>query len=232
MAKKNKTVWQKIRYYTLRSIYIFVGVSLFWVLLYKWVNPPGTFLMLSRKMSATAPDFKIKHQWVDIEKISPNLQLALIIGEDQNFTEHHGFDFDAIKKAMKQNAQSNRTVGASTISQQCAKNVFLWEGRSWLRKGLEAWFTMLIELIWGKKRIMEVYLNSIEMGDGIFGAEAAAKKYFGNSAAKLSASQAAKISSIIPNPRRFTIGSYFSNVRYASILFGMKQYGIQLKYLQ
>lgn len=231
-SAKNKKLLKKIRKIVLLSLLWFVGLSIFWVLIYKWVDPPGTILMMSRKMGAESSAFKIRHQWVDIEKISPDLQLALICGEDQNYTEHHGFDFKAIKKAMEINEQGKRKVGASTISQQCAKNVFLWEGRSWLRKGLEAWFTVLIELIWGKKRIMEVYLNMIEMGNGVFGAEAASQFYYKTSAAHLSGYQAAKIASIVPCPRTCGMSSYYSNVRTNALLYGMRTYGIQLKYLK
>lgn len=232
MSAKNKKLFKKIRRIVLISVLSFIGISVFWVLLYKWVNPPGTLLMLSRKMSSESPGFKIKHQWTDIENISPKLQLALICGEDQNYTLHHGFDFKAIQKAVEINKQGGKKVGASTISQQCAKNIFLWEGRSWLRKGLEAWFTLLIEFIWGKKRIMEVYLNMIEMGDGVFGAEAAAKNYYNTSAARLSDYQAAKIASIVPCPRTCGMGSYYSNARANALLYGMRVYGIQLNYLQ
>lgn len=232
MAGKKRTTFQKIRRYTLLSLLWFVGLSVLWVLIYKWVNPPGTMIMLSRKMGAESSSFKLKHDWVDIEKISPNLQLALIVGEDQRYTEHWGFDFKAIEKAVEINKEGKKKVGASTISQQCAKNIFLWEGRSWLRKGLEAWFTMLIEFIWGKKRIMEVYLNMIEMGNGVFGAEAAAKNYYGVSASNLSANQAAKIASIVPCPRTCGMNSYYSNARTNMLLYGMRVYGIELKYLK
>jgi len=142
-----------------------------------------------------------KHDWVSIDKISKNLQLAVVSSEDQNFLSHHGFDFEAIEKAMENNNKGKRIRGASTISQQTAKNVFLWPQRSWLRKGLEVYFTFLIELIWSKERIMEVYLNSIEMGNGIYGAEAASQYWFKKSAVQLSREEAAAIAAVLPNPR-------------------------------
>ncbi len=143
------------------------------------------------------------HDWVPIEDISTNLQKAVIASEDANFLTHHGFDFKAIEKAMKNNEKGKKLKGGSTISQQTAKNVFLWPGRSYVRKGLEAYFTILIELIWGKQRIMEVYLNSIEMGNGVYGAEAASKYWYRKSAVGLTKQEAAGIAAILPNPRKF-----------------------------
>ena len=185
----------------------FIGLSLFLVILFKWVPVPVTHLMLIRTAQQVTGGKKIvfKHDWVSIDKISPHMQLAAVCSEDQNFFKHHGFDFGAMKKAMKEAERKNGKLrGASTISQQTAKNVFLWPGRSWVRKGLEVWFTGLIELIWGKKRILEVYLNSIEMGNGIYGAEAAAQSYFGTTASKLSKYQAASVIAILPSPRKWS----------------------------
>jgi monofunctional biosynthetic peptidoglycan transglycosylase len=144
-----------------------------------------------------------KHEWIPIDKISKNMQLAVICSEDQNFLTHHGFDVEAIKKAMEHNQKKRKIKGASTISQQTAKNVFLWPQRSWIRKGLEAYFTFLIELVWSKERIMEVYLNSIEMGKGVYGVEAASKYWFNKSASKLSQQEAAAIAAILPNPKTY-----------------------------
>ena len=144
------------------------------------------------------------HDWEPLENISTNMQKAVIASEDGNFLKHHGFDFDAIQKAMKDNEKGKKLKGGSTISQQTAKNVFLWQGRSYLRKGLEAYFTVLIEFIWGKERIMEVYLNSIEMGNGVYGAEAAAQYWYRRSADDLTKREAAGIAAILPNPRKFT----------------------------
>ena len=144
------------------------------------------------------------HHWVSIEKISPHLPVAVMGSEDQRFLLHHGFDFAAIQKAAKQNMRGGKKMGASTISQQTAKHVFLWPGRSWIRKGFEMYFTALIELMWSKQRIMEVYLNSIEMGDGIYGADAVAEYNFGTTAGNLSRAQCALIAATLPNPRVFS----------------------------
>lgn len=149
-------------------------------------------------------DIPIHHEWVAIDEISPDLVLAVVASEDNLFTKHNGFDIEAIKQARKEAEEGKRLRGASTISQQTAKNVFLWNGRSWLRKGLEAYFTVLIELIWGKERIMEAYLNSIEMGNGIYGAAAVAKYHFGKTPDKLTRSECALIAATLPNPRRFS----------------------------
>lgn len=184
----------------------FVGLSLFSVIVFKWVPVPVTPLMLIRTVQQITSGQKVilKHDWIPMKKISPHMQLAAVCSEDQNFFTHHGIDFKAIEKARNESKKKNgRLRGASTISQQTAKNVFLWPQRSWVRKGLEVWFTGLIELIWGKKRILEVYLNSIEMGNGIYGAEAAAKSYFGVKASALSKYQATAIIAILPSPRKW-----------------------------
>ena len=145
----------------------------------------------------------LKHDWEPIQNISKNLQLAVICSEDQNFLKHNGFDIIAIEKAYENNKKGKRIKGGSTISQQTAKNVFLWPQRSWFRKGLETYFTFLIELFWSKERIMEVYLNTIEMGNGIYGAEAAAQHWFKKPASKLSKEEASAIAAILPNPRKY-----------------------------
>jgi len=148
-------------------------------------------------------DFRLKKDWVPINEVSPHLYLAVIAAEDQKFLEHHGFDWEAIQKAFEGNRTGKSLKGGSTISNQTAKNVFLWPQRNWIRKGLEAYFTFLIEFFWSKERIMEVYLNVIEMGDGIYGAEAAAQLYFGKSASDLSKREAALIAAVLPNPLRW-----------------------------
>lgn len=183
-------------------LWLFI-LSIFLVVLFKWVPIPITPLMVIRNFESSQNDkgFSWKHDWVSIDDISKNLQLAVICSEDQNFLIHHGFDMKAIEKAMEHNKKSRRIRGASTISQQAAKNVFLWPQRSWFRKGLETYFTFLIELLWSKERIMEVYLNSIEMGNGIYGAEAASQYWFKKSASRLSQQEAAAIAAILPNPR-------------------------------
>jgi monofunctional biosynthetic peptidoglycan transglycosylase len=145
----------------------------------------------------------LKHDWVSLDEISPKLQLAVVCSEDQNYLKHYGFDWGAIEKAMKSNDSGKKIRGGSTISQQTAKNVFLWQGRSYIRKGFEAYFTLLIETFWSKERIMEVYLNSIEMGNGIYGAEAAAQNWFKKSAAKLNKDESSAIAAILPNPLKY-----------------------------
>jgi monofunctional biosynthetic peptidoglycan transglycosylase len=145
----------------------------------------------------------LKHSWTDMENISPYLADAIVCSEDQLFAEHEGFDWEAIQRAYYQNKKGKKLVGGSTISQQTAKNVFLWPGRSYLRKGLEGWFTFLIERCWSKKRIMEVYMNSVEMGPGIYGAKAAARYWFGKDCRKLTADEAAAIAAILPSPLKW-----------------------------
>ncbi|MCK9175542.1 MAG: monofunctional biosynthetic peptidoglycan transglycosylase [Desulforhopalus sp.] len=185
----------------------FFGLSLFSVLLFRFVPIPVTPLMLIRfvEQLAEGKELRLQHHWVPIEAISKNLPLAVFCSEDQNFTNHFGFDFKAIERsvAASQNG-TKRLRGASTISQQTAKNVFLWPGRSWVRKGFEVYFTVLIEIVWGKERIMEVYLNSIEMGKGVYGAEAASHYYFKKTAKDLSRAQAAAIAAVLPNPREYS----------------------------
>lgn len=175
---------------------------------------------------------KLKKDWVSIDEISPNMQLAVVCSEDQNFLEHYGFDLDAIEKAMKHNENHKRKRGASTISQQTAKNVFLYDGRNWIRKGFEVYFTGLVELIWNKKRIMEVYLNVIEFGDGIYGVEAASQEFFHTSAKKLSRPQAALLAALLPAPRRYSAvhPSSYVRGRQGWILGQMNNWGGELQY--
>ncbi|EMQ95887.1 Monofunctional biosynthetic peptidoglycan transglycosylase [Xanthomarina gelatinilytica] len=175
------------------------------VFLYKWVPVPVTPLMVIRSVENYQDQKPMgwKHDWVSLDQISKNLQLAVICSEDQNFLKHNGFDVEAIEKAYLDNKKGKRIKGASTISQQTAKNVFLWPQRSWFRKGLEVYFTFLIESIWSKERIMEVYLNSIEMGPGIYGAEAAAIYWYKKPASKLSQYESASIAAILPNPLKY-----------------------------
>ncbi|MFD0765146.1 monofunctional biosynthetic peptidoglycan transglycosylase [Mucilaginibacter lutimaris] len=184
----------------------FVGLSLFGVLLFKFVNPPFTWLMIQRgfERKANGKDWKIDKKWVAFDDIADNMKRAAVAAEDQTFLENHGFDFKAIERAIQKNAKSKKLIGGSTISQQTAKNVFLYPGRSFVRKGFEAWFTILIETFWSKKRIMEVYLNVIEMGDGIYGIEAASQAYFHKPASQLTRRQAASIAVIFPSPLRWS----------------------------
>lgn len=185
----------------------FVILSFAWVLLYRFVNPPVTYLMLQRNQErkAMGKQAKIKKEWVNFNEIADNMKRAAVAAEDQLFLQHAGFDFKAIEKAYENNLKNKKKIkGGSTISQQTAKNVFLWPGRSYLRKGLEMYFTILIELLWSKERIMEVYLNVIEMGDGIYGAEAASRAYYGHSCRKMSKAEAALLAACFPNPLRWT----------------------------
>lgn len=187
--------------FILRAMLWLFLFSLLLVVLFKWVPVPFTPLMAIRYFEH--PEEELKHDWVPMEEINPNLQLAVIASEDQNFLNHDGFDYEAIKKAIEESKRRKRSRGASTISQQTAKNVFLWPGRSWFRKGVEVYFTFLIEVFWSKERILEVYLNSIEMGKGVYGAEAAAQVWFNKPAAKLTQYEAAAIAAILPNPREY-----------------------------
>lgn len=180
----------------------FIVLTVGWVLLYKFVPVPYTPLMTIRSFEAKEA-YETKHDWVSIDEISPSLQLAVICSEDQSFLNHNGFDREAIEKAFETNKDGKKLRGGSTISQQTAKNVFLWPNRSWFRKGLETYFTLLIETLWSKERILEVYLNSIEMGNGVYGAEAASQYWFKKSAKSLKVEEAAAIAAILPNPRSY-----------------------------
>ena len=186
----------------------FFGSTILAVVALRFIPVYFTPLMFIRcyQQIAEGKELKLAHHWVSMENISPSLPVAVIASEDANFLSHHGFDYKAIEHAVKRNMEhpEKRRLGASTISQQTAKNVFLWPGRSWMRKGLEVYFTGLIELMWSKQRIMEVYLNSIEMGDGIYGAEAVATEHFHTDALHLSRAQCALVAATLPNPRRFS----------------------------
>jgi monofunctional biosynthetic peptidoglycan transglycosylase len=207
----------------------FMGISVGLVLVFKFVPVFYTPLMLTRSIENKmgGKDMVCSHNWVPLDRISRNLQKAVIASEDGRFLTHHGFDFEAIQKAMENNEQGKKLKGGSTISQQTAKNVFLWQGRSYLRKGLEAYFTVLIELIWGKERIMEVYLNSIEMGDGVYGAQAACQYWYRKDATSLTKIQAAGIAAILPNPRKYkaTNSSAYINRRKSRIVKHMGYVG-------
>lgn len=198
-------MFRKIIRFVFKLFLWFVVLSVFSVLLFRFVPVPFTPLMVSRALEhkAAGKDMIANHDWVPLEEISTHLQKAVIASEDDKFRTHYGFDFDAMKKAYEHNQKGKRIKGGSTITQQTAKNVFLWQGRSYVRKGLEAYFTVLIELLWSKDRIMEVYLNSIEMGDGIYGAQAAAQYWYRKDAVDLTAYEAAGIAAILPNPLKF-----------------------------
>lgn len=207
----------------------FFGLSILSVIIFKWVPIPFTPLMVTRiiEFKLEGDDAIYSHKWVPLEDISPNLQKAVIASEDGNFLKHNGFDFEAMQKAFKNNNKGKRLKGGSTISQQTAKNIFLWQGRSYIRKGLEAYFTVLIELIWRKERIMEVYLNSIEMGNGVYGAQEAARHWYSKTATNLTPREAAGIAAILPNPRKFKASnsSSYINRRKDKIMRVMRHVG-------
>ena len=197
-----------LRYLKLSILFFFLS-TVFVAILYRFVPPPATPLMFWRviEQALEGKEMKMKKDWISIDKMSSNLPVAVIASEDQKFMLHHGFDWDAIAKAYELNKKKSRkgkVLGASTISQQVAKNVFLWPSRSFIRKGLEVYFTFLIEFFWSKERIMEVYLNIIEMGDGLYGVEQASLIYFNKSANKINSDQAAMIAAILPNPRKYS----------------------------
>jgi monofunctional biosynthetic peptidoglycan transglycosylase len=197
-----------------KRIFLILFISQFiYIILLKWVDPPITITQFVSWITGHG----LKRDYVDRSDISYNAKLAVIASEDQLFPDHSGFDWKNIKKAMEYNKRKpGRTRGASTISQQVAKNVFLWQGKSFIRKGLEIYFTFMIEWIWGKKRILEVYLNVIEMGDGIFGIEMAAQKYFNKPAKNLTRQEAAMIAACLPNPKRFKVKPVSGYVAYRS----------------
>lgn len=229
VKKQSQGFMGKLKVFLFKMILWFIGISLFLVVFFKFVPIPFTPLMIIRaienKMAGKPVYFN--HDWEPLENISINLQKAVIASEDGLFLKHNGFDFKALQKAYKNNERGRRIKGGSTISQQTAKNVFLWQGRSYIRKALEAYFTVLIELIWGKERIMEVYLNSIEMGDGIYGAQAAAEHWYRKDAANLTPRDAAGIAAILPSPRKFraTSSSSYINNRKDKIVRVMRTIG-------
>jgi len=192
------------------------------VLALRWIDPPTSAVIQSWQQHSGR---KAQHQWRPLEKISPNLQMAVIAAEDQKFPHHYGFDFVALQQALGENRK--RTRGASTITQQTAKNLYLWNGRSYLRKGLEAWFTLLMELLWPKERILEVYLNIAEFGEGVYGAEAAARSFFGTSARNINRRQAGLMAAVLPSPRRMSakIPSRYVRSRASTIDRQVRQLG-------
>ena len=188
------------------AVFFFFFSTVLVTIIYRFVRPPVTPLQLIRVGEQIAEGEKVKmsRDWVRLKEISPHMIQAVVAAEDNNFMKHHGFDVEAIRKARELNKKRKNKLGASTISQQTAKNVFLWPDRTWLRKGLEVYFTGLIEIFWGKRRIMEVYLNVIEMGYGIYGVERAAGKYYRKPASDLNRAEAAMIAAVLPNPRRWS----------------------------
>ncbi len=235
--KKSKTKKVYFRK-TLRFLgKLILGAFLFSVLLvivFRFVPVPITPLMIIRCVEQFQADepMVLKKDWEPMSRISPNLHLAVVCAEDQNFLNHNGFDFEAIEKALKHNEKSTRKRGASTISQQTAKNLFLWPSRSWIRKGFEVYFTALIELLWSKERILEVYLNIIELGPGVYGAEAASQEFFNTTAEKLNRPQAALLASVLPSPRKYSAknpGPYVRS-RQGWVLVQMKMWDYRLDF--
>jgi len=210
------TAWHRIK----RIIFILLAVQFIYIVLLRWINPPITLTQLSNWTEGNG----LKRDYIDFDEMSPNMRLAVMASEDQLFPDHNGFDVKSIKKALENNSKKNKRVrGASTISQQVAKNVFLWQGRTWMRKGLEAYFTFMIELMWSKERILEMYLNVAEMGKGIFGVEAASQTYFKKPASKLTRTEAAMIAACLPNPKKYMVKplSRYIMRRYPWILIQM-----------
>ena len=208
-----------------------VVLSVALVLALRFVDPPMTSFMAQARMAAlfSGKSLEMRHEWRDMDHISVHAAVAVVAAEDQLFPLHAGFDLKSIRRALQTNETSARTRGASTITQQVSKNLFLWSGRSWVRKGLEAWFTVLLESLWSKHRILEVYLNVAEFGHGIYGVEAAARTWFGKSAAQLTAADAALLAAVLPSPRRYRVdqpGPYVQK-RRAEILRQMHALGGQ-----
>ncbi len=210
-------------------VLLFNVFALIWVIIYSFVPIPITKLMLQERRTK-----EIKYEWRDLEDISGRLQLAVMCAEDQYFLLHHGLDFRSIKEAEEANKRGGNMRGASTITQQVAKNVFLWPDRTWIRKASELYFALLIEMVWSKERIMEVYLNVAELGDGIFGAEAAAQTYFKKPVSEISVTQAARLAAILPSPKRYSAvaPSPYVQRRVDWIKTQMKYWGYEMTYDQ
>ena len=204
---RGKSLLGRIARAVLSIVLLLVVLSVASVVVFRWINPPYSAFMAEAQIAAWSSrdsSYVFRHSWVDLNRISPNLPLAVVASEDQKFPEHWGFDVESIEKAYALNQHSHRVRGASTISQQVAKNLYLWSGRSYFRKGLEAYFTLLIEGFWPKRRILEIYLNIAEFGHGTYGTEAAAQRFFHKSAARLSRSDAAVLAAVLPNPVRLS----------------------------
>ncbi len=197
-------------YWLLALPFLFAAATVLQVAVLRFVDPPLSAFMAARQVEAWAKgdvSFRVAYDWRDLDEISPHLPLAMVAAEDQNFANHHGFDFKAIEKARINNAKGRKVRGGSTISQQVAKNLFLWQGGGYFRKGVEAWYTLLIELMWPKTRILEVYANIAEFGDGIYGAQAASRSYWKKDASKLSPAESARMAAVLPSPRRYSVAN-------------------------
>ena len=206
MAKRRKGLPARIVRGLLVAFAAWVGVTVLAVVAMRWIDPPFTAFMAQDRVVALVTrekGYEFRHEWRDFARISPNLPLAVVAAEDQQFPLHHGFDFKQIDKALQDRERGRRVRGASTISQQVAKNLFLWPGQSWFRKGLEAGITVLIELAWPKQRILEVYLNVAEFGRGTWGAQAASQRFFRKDASRLTRSEAALLAAVLPAPKRY-----------------------------
>ncbi len=232
--KKRKSIKIRLVKVVFDLLLVFLAFTVVPVLIYRVIDPPTTSLLWTRWAESgyeeSRPVF-LQH-WKSLKKISPSLVRAVIAAEDQKFFYHNGFDWQAIEAAIKTNLSTDRTVGASTISMQTARNVFLWQKRNWLRKSLEAWFTILIEYLWTKERILEVYLNVIEWGDGLFGCESASRQYFKQSSTSLSPVEAALMTSILPSPRRWSVMNPQPHVhdRQSRILRAMHKVRVPIRY--
>jgi monofunctional biosynthetic peptidoglycan transglycosylase len=204
-----RSLFRRIRSWIFKLSLLFLIATILPVVTLRFLAPPVTALMIERRIESWFGEGKYSpaYRWVSFDKIAPVMGAAVIASEDQNFPQHFGFDWKAIQKAMDHNERSTRTKGASTLTQQTSKNLFLWSGRSWIRKGFEAYFTLLLESLWSKKRILETYLNIVEFGDGIYGVEAAAQHYFGKPASRLTPSESALLAAVLPNPRRYSVKS-------------------------
>ncbi len=210
MATRRKGLLARLLRGVLLALATWVAVTVATVVALRWVNPPTTAFMLRDRIGAVLggeEGYEFKHEWRDWDRISPNAALAVVAAEDQKFPWHRGFDLEQIDKALADRERGRRVRGASTISQQVAKNLFLWPGQSWFRKGLEAGITVLIELAWPKQRILEVYLNVAEFGRGTWGVQAASRRYFGRDADRLTKSQAALLAAVLPAPKRYSVAS-------------------------
>jgi monofunctional glycosyltransferase len=228
-SPKRRSWWKRLFRWAGLCVLAFLASSVLVVLLLRFVPVPFSGLMVQRRIESwfSSDSCHSRHDWVPLEDIAPCMGVAVIAAEDQNFADHFGFDWKAIEKAVEHNEHSRRKRGASTVSQQTAKNIFLWNSRSWIRKGFEVYFTLLIETLWPKQRILEVYLNSVEFGDGIFGVEAAARNFFGKSAKSLRPSEAALLAAVLPNPHRYKASapSGYIRGRQEWILGQMRQLG-------